>query len=378
MWVSTESALQYQAPGTTSTPRCLFRTSEPQRSFRVHFATSTQVRCLRDLLTPTLQWPSFLQFVHRHFPDPEFFRRNAIHERWAMKLYVELTHIYTKSTADMPPDYVPDQIQHAIPQVGVLKESKLVLFPRLHRQTIRALTTRDPASSRPHPLLQHCPSTTKADISQFRSYHKKYSKYLLPVSADLQFRLSFCILPVRSRFFFLQRSTICAERDCQAVESSHHLFLECLPSQLLWASVWGDWNQFFNGALTWTTLALPHRTTVRRRWQDHKVPVTLLWNIIRTTTLRTIWIARNRVIFEDKPAPPWNTNVKRIYTSFAAHYRFTLRQHTAEDQEELEAVMVALKSTPGIGAFVRANPDLFKIRRVQLCLSRSGSVNYHI
>ncbi|KAL8024309.1 hypothetical protein Plhal710r2_c005g0024041 [Plasmopara halstedii] len=70
---------------------------------------------------------------------------------------------------------------------------------------------------------------------------KRLHKIMLPVFHDLQFQLAFRLLPVRSRFWFLEALhpdiRVCIRDGCSAIESEQHLFFDCLLASQLWSEV---------------------------------------------------------------------------------------------------------------------------------------------
>ncbi|KAL7694711.1 hypothetical protein Plhal304r1_c001g0003051 [Plasmopara halstedii] len=70
---------------------------------------------------------------------------------------------------------------------------------------------------------------------------KRLPKIMLPVFHDLQFRLAFRLLPVRSRFWFLGALhpdiRVCVRDGCSAIGSEQHLFFDYLLVLQLWSEV---------------------------------------------------------------------------------------------------------------------------------------------
>ena len=87
-------------------------------------------------------------------------------------------------------------------------------------------------------------------VKTFMATSRHLRKRVLPIFEDLQFRLAFRMLPVRSRFWFLKDShpdiILCTQPSCGAVESDQHLFLECDHTAQLWREILPTWDQFFH------------------------------------------------------------------------------------------------------------------------------------
>ncbi|EGZ05604.1 hypothetical protein PHYSODRAFT_382127, partial [Phytophthora sojae] len=152
---------------------------------------------------------------------------------------------------------------------------------------------------------------------------------VLPVYSDLQFRLSWMLLPTRSRFYFLRipgsSDLACGYPNCAEVETAQHLFLDCPRAAALWAVVTQDWTNFVDGSVTWAmicTLEEPHRAPGRVSSAEQ---LSLLWTITRCIVIHVIWTARNKHQFEDRPPLDPATAIYRVYSVFGAHFRALLR-----------------------------------------------------
>uniref|UniRef100_K3WNI3 Reverse transcriptase zinc-binding domain-containing protein n=1 Tax=Globisporangium ultimum (strain ATCC 200006 / CBS 805.95 / DAOM BR144) TaxID=431595 RepID=K3WNI3_GLOUD len=112
----------------------------------------------------------------------------------------------------------------------------------------------------------------KEEIKAYVKYSKHLRKILLPVFEDLQFRLAFRLLPVRSRFWFLQQSNpriiYCVRNGCDSVETEQHLFFECALASRLWEHFRNIMVPFVRSRLTWTMIATAKKPVVRDEWKE--------------------------------------------------------------------------------------------------------------
>ncbi|EGZ12670.1 hypothetical protein PHYSODRAFT_517553, partial [Phytophthora sojae] len=170
---------------------------------------------------------------------------------------------------------------------------------------------------------------------------------LLPVYDDLQMRIALRLLPVRSRFWFLKQQIPdvqqCPYPNCTSIETTKHLFWECPHSTRTWQLMWEDWSIFFTSNLSWTSLILPHKLRVNKRWCSHQDAILRLWNVLRCATLHHQWTKRNYICFEDGEPDPMPTAISRIHSAFCCHYRRLLRISSPDIRKEYERVLRQLR-----------------------------------
>jgi hypothetical protein len=381
-WITEEPCLQYSDTSSSTRPRAILHVPGAQRHFRLHFARSSGITCLFDLLDAESLWPSCWTFVRR-FLDHEA-RQQALGTqlRWLQRLHAELSQIYSRVMAGVTLLELREGHRTQLPLVGVQVNNKLAKFPYLQRKQLRLVVTGVEESRREHPLLQHSTNPRADELQRFLHCQAEFKGSALPVYEDLQLRLSFRMLPVKSRFWFLQGSNprvqFCELPDCEEIETDRHLFLGCSGAAAVWRTVWSDWRCFFSSPLTWNVIALPHRIQLRSQWEHLAHPIGALWNIVRLITIHSIWTTRNRYVFENVRPPSRLSAVTTIYSTFSAHFRFLLRRHSVEEQSDFTSILSELRSSPSLGRFYQAHPDLFQLRRIQLCLSHNGTLRYDI
>uniref|UniRef100_K3X4F4 Uncharacterized protein n=1 Tax=Globisporangium ultimum (strain ATCC 200006 / CBS 805.95 / DAOM BR144) TaxID=431595 RepID=K3X4F4_GLOUD len=127
------------------------------------------------------------------------------------------------------------------------------------------------------------------EVKSFVKYGKHLRKILLPVFEDLQFRLAFRLLPVRSRFWFLQQSNpriiYCVRNGCDSVETEQHLFFES------------------------------KKPVVRDEWKECEGVIGDVWHTFRAVTLHFIWSDRNRCLFDGRQPTPTTPAMLVIFTT---------------------------------------------------------------
>ncbi|CAI5722910.1 unnamed protein product [Peronospora destructor] len=110
-------------------------------------------------------------------------------------------------------------------------------------------------------------------IQAYVQYHKHLKANLLPVFADPQFRLAFRLLPVRSRFWFLEASNprirLCVCTGCGAIETEKHLFFDCTLAVQLWEHIHQIMSPFLRLRATWFSIELETQPGVREAWKDN-------------------------------------------------------------------------------------------------------------
>ncbi|KAL7678472.1 hypothetical protein Plhal304r1_c105g0175601 [Plasmopara halstedii] len=297
--------------------------AEPQRSYRQHVANAFQIRSLSDFLWSDGTWPDVDTFARSHI-DYRYTVVPAYQQyKWLRVLHIEATQV----------------IQRLL---GLVRERKH-LVPSIPRSQLLDIVWKPPTPKKSHPIQLHHDRATADDIKRFARLCKRLRKILLPVYEDLQYRLAMRLLPVRSRFYFLQEAhpqiIYCIRDGCSAVETERHLFFECVLPSELWSVVFRDWSSFF---------------TYTPKWIDI---------IMRAIVLHFVWTVRNDCLFRQRAPTPLLPALRVIYTTFSAHVRACMRRsQSEEDQESIKSVLNQLKCSRSLGGFMQANSQLFVVR----------------
>ena len=111
-------------------------------------------------------------------------------------------------------------------------------------------------------------------VKTFMATSRHLRKRVSSSFEDLQFRLAFRMLPVRSCFWFLKDShpdiILCTQPSCGAVESDQHLFLECDHTAQLWREILPTWDQLFSSRPRWTHIACAIVPPLRSDWKEYQ------------------------------------------------------------------------------------------------------------
>jgi hypothetical protein len=207
----------------------------------------------------------------------------------------------------------------------------------------------------------------EAQIKAFVKYGKHLRKILLPVFEDLQFRLAFRLLPVRSRFWFLEASNPgiqrCVRDGCEAIETEEHLFFECTLAAQVWEHMQLLMSSLFRVRATWLSITLAKKPNIRDEWEACEAVVCDVWHTLRSVTLHFIWSDRNRCLFDGRQPTPATPALSVIFTTFCAHLRFFQRRlYDAEDKDALHRMMSALKTNTNANDFVTHHLSLLHVR----------------
>ncbi|KAL7993094.1 hypothetical protein Plhal703r1_c86g0174011 [Plasmopara halstedii] len=375
IWFHSASEFQYVLATRTDTSKVQRRSfcmvAEPQRSYRQHVANAFQIRSLSDFLCPDGTWPDVDTFARSHID----YRYNVVpayqQYKWLRVLHTEATQVIQRllglcETSSLVLIANNTEIPRA-PYVGVKVRERKHLVPLIPRSQLLDIVWKPPTPKKPHPIQLHHDRATADDIKMFARLCKRLRKILLPVYEDLQYRLAMRLLPVRSRFYFLQEAhpqiIYCIRDGCSAVETERHLFFECVLPSELWSVVFRDWSSFFTYTPKWIDIVLGRRPTPTDEWKEHIGMLGDLWQIMRAIVLHFVWTVRNDCLFRQRAPTPLLPALRVIYTTFSAHVRACMRRsQSEEDQESIKSVLNQLKCSRSLGGFMQANSQLFVVR----------------
>ncbi|POM74930.1 Pollike protein putative, partial [Phytophthora palmivora] len=243
IWFHSNVELHYeqQLRGSTASPhrRCIGMAPEPQRSFRLHVSRVFGLRSLADFMRIENAWPTQVTFVNRHIDFTLADITPGQQAKWLRALYHEATQIVNRLEAgDVILSPLIRDSQRLIPYVGVLSNEKLCLFPAIPRSAVLRIVWTPKPPTKPHPMKVHWDRIDASHVKKHVKLGKRLRKVLLPIFEDLQFRLAFRLLQVRSRFWFLEHVNPgirkCVREGCNAIESDQHLFFDCTLALGLW------------------------------------------------------------------------------------------------------------------------------------------------
>uniref|UniRef100_A0AAV1UDD4 Uncharacterized protein n=1 Tax=Peronospora matthiolae TaxID=2874970 RepID=A0AAV1UDD4_9STRA len=202
--------------------------AEPQRIFRLHLSHVFGLRSLSDFILVGEAWPSQQEFVERYIDFTLVYATPWKQVTWLRVLHTETTQIVERLGATeliLPPAPV-EQCVH--PHLGCTCSGREYFVPAIPKSALLGVVWTPPVPKKPHPISLHSRSAGPGQIRSFLRSSIYFGRVLLPVYADLQFRLALQLLPVLSQFWFLGASIpgvqYFVQSGCQAVETERHLF----------------------------------------------------------------------------------------------------------------------------------------------------------
>ncbi|KAL7688157.1 hypothetical protein Plhal304r1_c020g0072811 [Plasmopara halstedii] len=222
--------------------RCLGMIREPQRSFRQHVSLVFGLRSLADFRRDVEVWPTRSDFVQRHIDYTLVSTAPGVQMKWLSTLYREATQIVERLDAlQFVYNASSTSASCLLPNVGCTSGVKQCIAPAIPRIALLQVVWMPKSPTKQHPMQIHLQRVDTPQIKMYVQHCKRLHNILLPVFHDFQFRLAFRLLPVRSRFWFLEALhpdiRVCAlhpdirgcVRDgCSAIESEQHIFFDCL------------------------------------------------------------------------------------------------------------------------------------------------------
>ncbi|KAF1315557.1 putative Pollike protein, partial [Globisporangium splendens] len=375
IWFHSDPDLHYeQTPRSQTTAahrRCIGMVPEPQRGFRLHISRVFGLRSLVDFMSNGASWPSESDFVQRHLDLTLASVALGVQSQWLRSLYREATQIAVRlGVRELAPLSSDTWSECAFPHLGSKSGSKVCLVPAIPRSALLRVVWEPKPPNKPHPMSLHSQSVGDEEVKSFVKYGKHLRKILLPVFEDLQFRLAFRLLPVRSRFWFLQHSNpriiYCIRDGCDAVETEQHLFFECALATRLWEHIRNIMAPFVRSQLTWTMIATARKPVVREEWKECEDVIGDVWHTFRAVTLHFIWSDRNRCLFDGRQPTPTTPALLVIFTTASAHFRYNLRRRYDDDERaSLEKALTKMRKYPPFGDFATTHPAMFQVRHLQ-------------
>ncbi|KAH9118039.1 hypothetical protein LEN26_012282 [Aphanomyces euteiches] len=189
---------------------------------------------------------------------------------------------------------------------------------------------------------------------------KPLMRYPTPLQADVWWRILFRMLPVNSRFFFLQDTNPsiieCSFPGCSAVETMQHILFDCKFVKPVWNWHQAAWRPF-GIPFTWNTIINLDEFAVSEEWVPHFSVIRRLWVLLVSTLLRDFWIHRNRTKFEGKPVPYIQAVKEVSLVSWTASIR---RDPTIDSDEamQIDEDLVAQIAFGDEGFYVEGIEDL--------------------
>ena len=172
--------------------------------------------------------------MRRYYVTYEDRRQTNSQIKHLKRLYVETTQILRRFVPSGEILCSPaDSMSTIFPVLGIQEAEKQIWFPYIPRNKVLKTIWIPKTPDKPHPMLLHWPDCDRSGAKDIVGDYCRFAKHLrrriLPIYKDVQFRLAFRLLPLRSRFWFLKEINpdiqLCFQPECGTVESCQHLFL---------------------------------------------------------------------------------------------------------------------------------------------------------
>ncbi|KAF1318193.1 putative Pollike protein, partial [Globisporangium splendens] len=371
IWFHSDTELHFEQTPRVHTSsahrRCIGTVPEPQRSFRLHVSRVFGVRSLADFMREGCAWPSQQDFVQRHLDFTLVSTTPGQQVKWLRVLYNEATQIVERLGARELVLQTLSAARRAVPHLGCKSGVKVCLIPAIPRSALLRMVWTPAPPTKPHPMTLHSQRVDEQQIKAFVKYSKHLRKILLPVFEDLQFRLAFRLLPVRSRFWFLQQSNprivYCVRDGCDAIETEKHLFFECSLAARIWEHVRLLMAPFFRSHPTWIGIATAKKPVIQDDWKECEDVICDVWHTLRAVALHFLWSDRNRCLFDGRQPTPVTPAMAVIYTTVSAHIRHNMRRkYEDEDLRLLKRVVTKMRTLQAFDDFLVAHPTMLQIR----------------
>ena len=216
----------------TAHRRCLCMVPEPQRSFRLHVSRLFGLRSLSDFMRNGNAWLTQREFAEHHVDFTLASVSTGQQLKWLRSLYREATQIVQRLNAPSVVRLLSGRSTRLLlPHLGVQSTTTTFLFPIIPRSSLLAVVWVPTPPRKLRPLKTQSSRFSDAHIKEHVRLGKRLHKVLLPILHDLQWRLAFRLLPVRSQFWFFEtvypRVQCCVRDGCDAIETEAHLSYEC-------------------------------------------------------------------------------------------------------------------------------------------------------
>ena len=354
VWLTSYDALH---AGNETTISTAVKSAEMRRWCRN--GAGNGLRCLADFLTPHGYWPTreiFVNNMSSNNASTQVHMNTAGVIDFAPPLrtdavYNYLTRVFVQVLASYdirPGTPILNFPEVSHPFVRTIKDSP-VPFESWPKRYVCQLAYHAPSDVATHPMA----SSTRSDqdLRKYVSLVRKTCRLPPPVQGDLWIRLLMKMLPVNSRFYFLQPSfpdaVCCVYQDCSAVETLHHAFHECHHVHHLWQLQERAWD-CYGVKFDWTVVSNIDRFQTNASGTHLKEALFVLWTLLCASILHSIWIQRNRIKF-DKTAPlpryVWQQTVFIIWTASIRRWLRIPRVDEMEHQN-INTILARLMDQP--------------------------------
>ncbi|ETV97412.1 hypothetical protein H310_09742 [Aphanomyces invadans] len=327
IWLQTNPP--FMVRNHASGARCIAHALKFHRPFYKYVARLGFV-CLADFYLPNGNWPNAEELDIMLWPDPD-----AIVQDWPIN--VQLLHSLLTTVLRQVHgafgvfcNYVRPANRRPRPHFAHQPHDprqEVVPFASTTDQHLQRLAWHPPVLPRRHPLHREPHLVTTEQLTRHVKAVRKLLQLPAPIYGDVWLRLLFKMLPVQSRFPFLQdtqpRIMECTYRPCHLIETERHAFRDCPCVRGIWTfheTVWRVVGVTFTWecieSLSFTTFVVDERHAAVKDHLFH------LWVMLTAVILHMVWTHRNKARFETYREPPrhawqeqstltWATSVRR-------------------------------------------------------------------
>ncbi|OQR81764.1 hypothetical protein ACHHYP_16428, partial [Achlya hypogyna] len=294
MWLTTYDVLLAEPAGHASNVA-----KNPTIRRWCRHGANNGVRCLKDMLTRQGTWPTKTAFIARMSVDnpaaiveiaPSGSMVFGTPDRAGL-VYAHLTKLVdqvfrtfqVRAGASFP---AISTTSH--PFVTAVKDQPCA-FEIWPKRYVTRLAFHAPADARRHPTTTTT-RATKDDIARYMRLVRRTCRIPPPVHGDVWLRLVMHMLPVNSRFHYMQAvqpdAICCVYDNCHAVETQQHALHVCSHVHPLWtfhATAWHCYGVNFD----WVTITNLDQFQVAPRGQQHKDALFVLWVLLCASNLHS-------------------------------------------------------------------------------------------
>lgn len=247
------------------------------------------------------------------------------------------------------PAHYQDFLIFPLPPEGMISALHVWTFDGIDIATVsnrvikHLLVDRDPP---PLPLLQL--SVPDVDIGASHwALELVLRRDVLPVYSDFVFRLQHNGLGFRYKYRWHTGEVNCVY-GCATPETPYHLLWDCYRAKRLWLLFLPPFSRLFQSMIDWPQVLFLHQLRVPAHNQatfGSFTPVRL-FNVVRSVILRTLWLNRNKAIF-DPPALQFMGVFRQCLTLVRLHLQRLFKTMThprKKDNIRLKAQLIAFSN----------------------------------
>ncbi|OQR88803.1 hypothetical protein THRCLA_10092 [Thraustotheca clavata] len=256
------------------------------------------------------------------------------------------------------------------PFVAMVKDN-VQPFQRWPRRLIIDLACHAPSVVVQHPMAS-TQRSTDADLKRYVRLVRRTCRKPPSLQADVWLRLLYNMLPVNSRFYYLQvaqPTAVCCAYGCGAVEAQLHAFHQCSHINHVWQFHARAW-QCYGVNFEWSTVSNLDNFGVNHRGVELKSAIFLVWSPLTATVLHKIWTQHNAIQYNNKAPLPETTWYELTFLGWTTLVRRWLRLQDADstDRQPVLDVLEMLSSQPHYRALWAKYPRCLSLQPPSLAL----------